>query len=101
MRKIYIAGNWKMNKDLMETRGFVQRVVPEINKLNMGKVIPLIAPAYPFLEEALRGSFSSALQVAAQDVSFHSEGAYTGEVSAKMLASLGLKYCIVGHSERR
>ena len=101
MRKLYIAGNWKMNKGLMETRVFVQRVVPEINKQDLGNVIPLIAPAYPFLEEALRESFSSALQVAAQDVSYHSEGAYTGEVSAQMLASMELKYCIVGHSERR
>ena len=101
MRKLYIAGNWKMNKGLMETRVFVQRVVPEINKQDLGNVIPLIAPAYPFLEEALRENFSSALQGAAQDVSYHSEGAYTGEVSAQMLASMELKYCIVGHSERR
>ena len=101
MRKIYIAGNWKMNKGLQETKEFLATVIPELNKLKLDKVIPLIAPAYPFLEEALKSSLGSCMQVAAQDVSVHSEGAYTGEVSASMLASLGLKYCIVGHSERR
>ncbi|HNQ39119.1 MAG TPA: triose-phosphate isomerase [Candidatus Cloacimonas sp.] len=101
MRKIFIAGNWKMNKGLQETKEFLATVIPELNKLKLDKVIPLIAPAYPFLEEALKGSFGSCMQVSAQDVSVHSEGAYTGEVSASMLASLGLKYCIVGHSECR
>ena len=101
MRKIYIAGNWKMNKGLQETKNFLETVIPELNKLKLENVIPLIAPAYPFLEEALKASYGSCMQVSAQDVSVHSEGAYTGEVSAGMLASLGLKFCIVGHSERR
>lgn len=101
MRKLIIAGNWKMNKGLSETRSFVQAVVPQLNTVELGRVIPLIAPAYPFLTEALRESFSSALMIAAQDVSANDKGAYTGEVSASMLASLGLKYCIIGHSERR
>ena len=101
MRKIYIAGNWKMNKGLQETKDYLQIVVPALKELELNNVIPLIAPAYPFLKEALEGSFGSCMQVAAQDVSVYSDGAYTGEVSASMLASLGLKYCIVGHSECR
>ena len=101
MRKLIIAGNWKMNKDLSETRSFVQAVLPQLNKLELGRVIPLIAPAYPFLTEALRETFASPLMVSAQDVSYKDNGAFTGEVSASMLASLGLKYCIIGHSERR
>jgi len=101
MRKIFIAGNWKMNKGLAETRDFLHKVVPELSQGEMKNVIPLIAPAYPFLSEALRESFGSPLQVAAQHVSCNANGAFTGEVSADMLASLGLKYCIVGHSERR
>ncbi len=101
MRKLIIAGNWKMNKGLGETRSFLQAVVPQLNKLDLGRVIPLVAPAYPFLTEALREAFASPLMVSAQDVSERNDGAYTGEVSAPMLASLGLKYCIIGHSERR
>jgi triosephosphate isomerase len=68
-------------------------------KLNRTQAI--IAPAYPFLHEALRKSVGSGLQIAAQDVSLNNDGAYTGEVSASMLASLGIKYGIIGHSERR
>lgn len=101
MRKLIIAGNWKMNKGLNETRDFVKNVVTEISKFQPGRVIPLIAPAYPFLVEALRETFGSALMISAQDVSLHDNGAFTGEVSASMLASMGLKYCIIGHSERR
>ncbi len=101
MRKLIIAGNWKLNKDLSETRSFVKEVVSQLSKLELGRVIPLIAPAYPFLTEALREAFGSPLMVSAQDVSDRDNGAFTGEVSASMLASLGLKYCIIGHSERR
>jgi len=101
MRNVIIAGNWKMNKGLGETREFVQAVVNRMQSLELNGVIPLIAPAYPFLQDALRESFGSSLQVAAQDVSYNNNGAFTGEVSAEMLASMGLKYCIVGHSERR
>lgn len=101
MRKIYIAGNWKMNKGLSETRDFCKDVVTGLTGTKTGRVIPLIAPAYPFLAEALRESFGSDLQIAAQDVSINNDGAYTGEVSVSMLESLSLKYCIIGHSERR
>jgi len=101
MRKVIIAGNWKMNKGMDETRNFLKVVVSKLNTMQMNRVIPLIAPAYPFLAEVLRESEGSALQVAAQDVSIHNDGAFTGEVSVNMLSSLGLKYCIIGHSERR
>lgn len=101
MRKIMIAGNWKMNKGLSETRDFVLTVSSTLRAMELKSCQALIAPAYPFLAEALRESFSSPLLVAAQDVSLHEDGAYTGEVSVNMLASLGLTHCIVGHSERR
>ncbi len=101
MRKIMIAGNWKMNKGLSEVRDFVTIVSPALRAIELNSCLPLIAPAYPFLAEALRESFSSPLLVAAQDVSLNEDGAFTGEVSVNMLASLGLSHCIVGHSERR
>jgi triosephosphate isomerase len=101
MRKVIIAGNWKMNKGLDETRVFVKAVVAQLANMPLNGVVPLIAPAFPFLVEVLRESFGSSLQVAAQDVSLNNDGAFTGEVSASMLASMDLKYCIIGHSERR
>lgn len=101
MRKIIIAGNWKMNKDLGETRVFIAKVGSALAEMALGRVFPLVAPAYPFLGEALRLADGTPLQVSAQDVSAHDDGAFTGEVSARMLGSLGLKYGIVGHSERR
>lgn len=101
MRQVIIAGNWKMNKGLAETREFVKTVVSGLSEMQLNRAVPLIAPAYPFLAEALREGFGSSLQIAAQEVSEHTDGAFTGEVSATMLASLGLKYCIIGHSERR
>ena len=101
MRKIIIAGNWKMNKDLAETRSFVSQIGLALGDLELGEVIPIVAPAYPFLGEALQLAEETALQICAQDVSANNDGAFTGEVSARMLASMGLKYGIVGHSERR
>ncbi len=101
MRKIIIAGNWKMNKCLSETRQFVNTVVSALTRMEINRVVPIIAPAYPFLHEAIRERIGSELQIAAQDVSLNNDGAYTGEVSASMLASIGLHFCIIGHSERR
>ncbi|MDD4309321.1 MAG: triose-phosphate isomerase [Candidatus Cloacimonetes bacterium] len=101
MRKIIIAGNWKMNKGLDETRDFFQEVVSALRGVELGSIVPVVAPAYPFLAEALRESFGSDILVSAQEVSLNSDGAYTGEVSAAMLKSLNLPYCIIGHSERR
>jgi triosephosphate isomerase len=101
MRHLLIAGNWKMNKDLFETQAFVKDLKVYAHKHTEPKVEIVIAPAYPFLltaEETLKGTSA---KVSAQDVSIHEDGAYTGEVSATMLASLHLPYCIVGHSERR
>ncbi|HNQ43882.1 MAG TPA: triose-phosphate isomerase [Candidatus Cloacimonadota bacterium] len=101
MRDIVIAGNWKMNKDLTEVRDFCKAISGSFTGKKLGRVLPVIAPAYPFLSAAWRELEGSPVKLAAQDVSSHSSGAFTGEVSATMLASLGVPYCIVGHSERR
>ena len=101
MRKIIIAGNWKMNKDLAETRNFISKVGLALCELELGRVIPIVATAYPFLGEAMHLAEGTPLQICAQDVSANDDGAFTGEVSARMLKSLGLSFGIVGHSERR
>ncbi len=101
MRHLMIAGNWKMNKDLFETLAFAQGLRAYAQNHTESKVEMVIAPVYPFLlvaEDVLKGV---PVKVAAQDVSFNEDGAFTGEVSATMLASLHLPYCIIGHSERR
>ena len=101
MRHLMIAGNWKMNKDLFEAKAFTQGLKEHAHKHNDPKVEIVIAPAYPFLITASEIVKGTSIKVAAQDVSINEDGAFTGEVSATMLASLHLPYCIIGHSERR
>jgi len=101
MRNLMIAGNWKMNKDLFETLAFTQGLKAYADKHTEPRVEIVIAPAYPFLLVASDLLKGTVVKVAAQDVSLNEDGAFTGEVSATMLASLHLPYCIIGHSERR
>ena len=100
MRQKIIVGNWKMNKDLFELIVFFQDFKNKqkcIFRSNcvFGLAVPFINLTAAINENAPR------LVMVAQDVSQHHEGAYTGEVSAKMLKSHKIKYVIVGHSERR
>jgi len=101
MRNIIVAGNWKMNKDALSTAEFCTGLVHAIKCPPSQGVKIIVAPPYPFLGIALNALSDCSVKVAAQDVSSHQDGAYTGEVSAPMLASLGLTHCIIGHSERR
>jgi len=101
MRKIYIAGNWKMNKTFQEADDFLFNLGEYLENRNMGNVIPLICPAFPYLELVSDMAEEMTLSSGAQNVSEHKSGAYTGEISAEMLSSMGVDYCIVGHSERR
>ncbi len=101
MRDIVIAGNWKMNKDADATRDFCHALADGLQPLNLNGVQVIVAPPYPFLEVALSTLRGCPACVSAQDVSANTDGAFTGEVSASMLASLGLRHCIIGHSERR
>jgi triosephosphate isomerase len=98
-RKTVIAGNWKMNKTPKEARAFVEELRPLISKAKWCTVVLCV----PFvdLNAALRATRSSKIAVGAQNVHYESAGAYTGEVSAQMLAEMGVKYVIIGHSERR
>lgn len=90
-----------MNKDLEAVRAFCKAVAGAFDAKDLGRVLPILAPSYPFLGLMRQELAASPIKVSAQDASSHPHGAYTGEVSACMLASLGLEYCIVGHSERR
>ncbi|MEY8380057.1 triose-phosphate isomerase [Ileibacterium valens] len=96
MRDIIIVGNWKMNKNNAETKAFFEEVDPAA-KTSKG----LYGVGVPFTD--LRTALDNAenLIVAAENVHFEDSGAFTGEVSVPMLEELGVKYCIIGHSERR
>ena len=101
MRDTIIAGNWKMNKDAFETADFCQKLKSEISELETPKLRVVIAPSFALLSTAKEALEGGKIEVSAQDVSASDQGAFTGEVSASMLASIKVAYAIVGHSERR
>ena len=102
MRKHIVAGNWKMNKTFSEADDLIYDLQQKLEETTLDPNTQLvICPPFPFLELASDGSEDSYFAVGAQNVSDKESGAYTGEVSAAMLESMDLDYCIVGHSERR
>ena len=102
MRKNIVAGNWKMNKTFQEADDLISGIMDELEKVSLNQNTQMIiCPPFPFLEMATDFSDDSYFMVGAQNVSDQESGAYTGEVSAAMLESMDVNYCIVGHSERR
>ena len=102
MRKNIVAGNWKMNKTFDEADELVNGIMDGLEKNTPDKnTLVILCPPFPYLEMVGDYGDDSYFCVGAQNVSDQSEGAYTGEVSAAMLASMNIEYCIVGHSERR
>ena len=99
MRKILVAGNWKLNGSLAETEALIKGVISGMGSVTAADVA--ICPPYPYLALAQSLLKDSAVYLGGQDVSDQSSGAYTGEVSAAMLKEFGCYYAIVGHSERR
>jgi triosephosphate isomerase len=99
-RRKIVAGNWKMNKTVPEALGLVRELRSMVAPLGDAVEVVLAPPfvALQPLHVALEGA---PLQLAAQNCHWESSGAFTGEVSAPMLAELGCAYVIVGHSERR
>ena len=98
MRKKVIAGNWKMNMLPSEAIDFIDKLAPEV-KDTKNEVI-LCVP-YTDLFYALLTVQGTNIKIGAQNMHFEESGAYTGEVSGKMLKSIGVEYVIIGHSERR
>ena len=98
MRKKVIAGNWKMNKLPNEAINFIDKLIPLV-KDTENEVI-LCVP-YTDLFYALLTAQGTNIKIGAQNMHFEEKGAYTGEVSASMLKSIGVEYVIIGHSERR
>ncbi len=104
-RKPIMAGNWKMNLDHVEATGMVQKLAWTLaDKEYDGKSVDcVVVPPFTDLRtvQTLIDGERMPITLAAQDVSAHDSGAYTGEVSAAMLAKLRVTYVVVGHSERR
>lgn len=99
MRKNIVAGNWKMNNDLSETQELLSHLKLQMVKEPQAEVY--VAPSFISLYNAFQSLKETPVKVAAQNMHFAEKGAYTGEVSAKMLKSIGVSTVILGHSERR
>ncbi|TDL99149.1 MAG: triose-phosphate isomerase [Flavobacteriaceae bacterium] len=100
MRTKIVAGNWKMNLNASTSEELLEGISIQIAQ-NKPNCQIIVAPAFPLLQLALEKLKQTDIQVYAQDMSEHISGAYTGEVSAQMLTSLGVKGVILGHSEQR
>lgn len=100
MRKKIIAANWKMNKDVNETSEFIASFQKEMQTYDCPAEV-IICPPLISLHTAARLLQGSKIELGAQNFHYEDDGAYTGETSARMLKSLGVRYVIVGHSERR
>ena len=98
MRKKIVAGNWKMNNNKSETTDLIE----SLKKLTFSsQVRVMISPAFTHLAQAKEMTTESHLEVAAQNMNASKSGAFTGEISASMLQSIGVNLVILGHSERR
>lgn len=100
MRKIVIAGNWKMYKTQAESLEFLQGFIRSLDQMPEEREVILCAPftALSSLSKNLHGSI---VYLGAQNVHWEENGAYTGEIAAPMLTEIGVRYVIIGHSERR
>jgi triosephosphate isomerase len=99
MRRLMVAGNWKLNGSTQFTKDLIAAICSAEN--SFPSVATIVAPSFVHLSLAADALSGSAINLSAQNVSEKTEGAYTGEVSADMLRDVGCKYAILGHSERR
>ena len=99
MRKKIVAGNWKMNKNAEETEDLLNDLIDKLP--NDKEVEIIVAPTFVNLSSAVEHLEFTNIQVAAQNMHQAENGAYTGEISADMLKSIGVNTVILGHSERR
>lgn len=99
MRTKIVAGNWKMNKTAAEATELIEAIKVELEGVSGVDVV--VCPPTTALKEAAAAVEGSVIGLGAQNVHWAESGAYTGEVSTEMVKELGVKYVIIGHSERR
>ncbi|EKE20955.1 MAG: hypothetical protein ACD_7C00416G0001, partial [uncultured bacterium] len=97
-KKNIVAGNWKMYKTHKETGEFIKEIIPLIS--SAGSSVYLAVP-FTNLQAAAEASSNSNIIIGAQNMHDEPEGSFTGEISGKMLKTLGVEFVIIGHSERR
>lgn len=98
LRKAVIAGNWKMNKTPVQAKELIEGIKPLVKDANCDVVVCV---PYIDLSTALEATKGTNIGVGAENCHWEKSGAYTGEISADMLAAIGVQYVIIGHSERR
>ena len=98
LRKAVIAGNWKMNNTPAQAAALIEEMKPLVAGADCEVVLCVPYVDIPAAVEAAKGSN---IKIGAENVHFKEKGAYTGEISAEMLTSLGVEYVVIGHSERR
>ena len=98
MRKEIVAGNWKMNKNLQQGKELCNSILNQLETSNKEVILAVPFTHLTVIAQLIKGS---GLKLAAQNCHHELSGAYTGEISASMFASLGVDYVILGHSERR
>lgn len=98
MRKTIVAGNWKMNKTPSEAKALIEELKPLVASETSDVVFCVPAIDIPAAIEAAAGSN---IEIGAENMYFEESGAYTGEIAPNMLTDIGVKYVIIGHSERR
>jgi len=101
MRTKIVAGNWKMNNDLKESKSLTKKIIKSIKKTALKNTRVIIAPTFVNIERVAKKAKGTKVEVAAQNMHFEKSGAFTGEVSAEMIKAVGSKIVILGHSERR
>ena len=100
MRKMIVAGNWKMNTDINEAKSLAQDLKEQLKNYNGDKEI-IVAPPYTNMSEVGSIIAGSPIRLSSQNCASEASGAYTGEVSVSMIKSIGADAVIIGHSERR
>jgi triosephosphate isomerase len=100
MQKMIVAGNWKMNASVASTEVLLESLKLGLQRLPE-YVEMVVFPPFPYLSQAQQALLTSGIELGAQNASDQVKGAFTGEVSMAMLAEFGVKYVLVGHSERR
>jgi triosephosphate isomerase (TIM) len=101
MRTKIVAGNWKMNLTFQEADDLAYSIAEYVSANASSKTKVVICPPAPYLELATDLASGTGLLVGAQNISNFESGAFTGEISAKIIASIGVLYAVIGHSERR
>jgi triosephosphate isomerase len=101
MRKLFIAGNWKMNLNALEAKELASGLAQQVTDDIVANVDVAVCPTFVYLHQVAQALADSKIDLGAQNVYFESNGAFTGEISVAMLKDMCCRFVILGHSERR